>query len=519
MRFSVEKRELTELLHMLPAASWHPERSTLVERRTEIHMVTPDSRECGPGSMFVAIAGTKLDGASYITSAISAGAACIVAETEHPEIRNVPVIVASNCRKFLSLVSQAFFQFPARRMKMIGITGTSGKTSTAYMIRRLLQGLDIASVMIGTTGYVMPDGEFFPPDALPATTPEAFALNWYLDHAVHQKAQVAVLEVSSFALAFDRVYGMHFDCGVFTNFSQDHMGYHGTMEAYLIAKLRLFTSLDEDSVAVLNADDPSFAIFKDAAMRSQVRTFSLQRSADLQGDLVVSTMGRTTFQVHARGEATFDVDLSIGPAFQASNCLAAISSVHAIEPSRNLNDVVRALADPLYIPGRYERIDCGQPFEVIVDYAHTPEEFSALFGAVRSGVRGDLLAVFGSVGADDREKRPIMARLAEQVCRWSFVTVEDPRHEDASIAIHDIKEGFTTGNFTVIEDRGQAIRSAITAAKPGDMVLILGRGHETVMYYEHEDVLFDDREEARLALYECGYTYGADTFHDERGQR
>jgi len=518
MKFAVEERELTELLHMLPPGSWDPKRSSL-GHRTMISLVTPDSRECGPGTMFIAISGTRLDGASYIASAVCAGAACVVAETDHPEVQDVPVLVVSSCREFLSLVSQAFFNFPARHMKMIGITGTSGKTSTAYIVRRLLQGLDIACVMIGTTGYVMPDGEFFPPDALPATTPEAFALNWYLDHAVHRGAQVAVLEVSSFALAFDRVYGMRFDCGVFTNFSQDHMGYHGTMDAYLAAKLRLFTSLDENSVAVLNADDPSFASFRDAAGRSQVRTFSLERASDLCGDHVVSTMGRTTFQVLARNGTSFDVKLSIGPAFQASNCLAAISSVHAIEPTCDLSKAVQCLAAPLYVPGRYERIDCGQPFEVVVDYAHTPEEFSALFSAVRPTVRGDLLAVFGSVGADDREKRPIMARLAEDACRWSFVTVEDPRHEDASVAVHDIEDGFRTDHFTVIEDRRQAIRSAIAVARPGDMVLVLGRGHETVMYYEHEDVVFDDREEARLALRDHGYVCGADGPHSQEGRR
>jgi UDP-N-acetylmuramoyl-L-alanyl-D-glutamate--2,6-diaminopimelate ligase len=518
MKFVVEERELAELLHMLPPVCWDPKHSSLGQR-TLISLVTPDSRECGPGSMFVAISGTRLDGASYIASALGAGAACVVAETEHPEVRDVPVVVVPNCREFLSLVSQAFFNFPARRMKMIGITGTSGKTSTAYMICRLLQGLHIASVMIGTTGYVMPDGEFFPPDALPATTPEAFALNWYLDHAVHQGAQVAVLEVSSFALSFGRVHGMRFDCGVFTNFSQDHMGYHGTMNAYLAAKLRLFTSLDEGSVAVLNADDPAFAAFRDAAGRSKVRTFSLEREADLRGDHVVSTTGRTTFQVLARDGVAFDVELSIGPAFQASNCLAAISSVHAVEPACDLGKAVRSLAAPLYVPGRYERIDCGQPFEVVVDYAHTPEEFSALFSAVRPTVRGDLLAVFGSVGADDREKRPIMARLAEEACRWSFVTVEDPRHEDALVAVHDIAAGFTTDHFTVIEDRRQAIQSAVAVARPGDMVLVLGRGHETVMYYEHEDVVFDDREEVRLALRDHGYVCGVDSLQSQQGQR
>jgi len=518
MKFVVQERELSELLHMLPPASWDPTRSSLGQGAL-ISLITPDSRECVPGAMFVAISGTRLDGASYIASALFAGAVCVVAETEHPEVQSVPVVVVASCREFLSLVSQAFFDFPARRLKMIGITGTSGKTSTAYIARRLLEGLGIASVMIGTTGYVMPDGEFFPPDSLPATTPEAFALNWYLDHAVHQGAQVAVVEVSSFALAFGRVHGMHFDCGVFTNFTQDHMGYHGTMEAYLAAKLLLFRSLDERSVAVLNADDPACSVFRDASGGSQVMTFSLGSEADFRGDDVVSRLGRTTFQVLSRDGAAFAMDLSIGPAFQASNCLAAICAVNAIVRNCDLGTAVQSLASPLYIPGRYERIDCGQPFEVVVDYAHTPEEFSALFGAVRSTVAGDLLAVFGSVGADDREKRPIMARLAEEACRWSFVTVEDPRREDALIAIRDIKDGFTTSHFTVIEDRRQAIRGAVAAARPGDMVLVLGRGHETVMYYEHEDVAFDDREEVRLALFEHGYDCGADGRRLQGGHR
>ncbi|MHB8071590.1 MAG: glutamate ligase domain-containing protein, partial [Candidatus Cryosericum sp.] len=218
-----------------------------------------------------------------------------------------------------------------------------------------------------------------------------------------------------------------------------------------------------------------------------------------------SAGGRTTFDVRTRDGDSSHVVLSIGPAFQASNCLAAIAAVRTIMPSCELEMLTRALAEPLYIPGRYERIDCGQPFEVIVDYAHTPEEFSALFAAVGPTVRGRMIAVFGSVGADDREKRPIMAHIAEEACRWSFVTVEDPRREDASIAIRDIVAGFTGQHFTVLDDRREAICQAVKAAEPGDAVLILGRGHETVMYYEHEDIVFDDRQEARCALQAIGY--------------
>lgn len=515
---AVEARELTELLHMLPAGSWRAE-DPISLAGIRIDLVTPDSRECRTGAMYVAIAGTRVDGATYITAAIQAGAACIVAEADHPECVGVPIIVSPNPRQFLSLISQAFFNFPSRRIKMIGLTGTSGKTSTAYMIRRILQGVDIPSVMIGTTGYAMPDGEVFPPDSLPATTPEAFALNWYLDHAVRGGARVAVVEVSSFALAFDRVFGMRFDCAVLTNFSQDHMGYHGTMEAYLEAKLRLFTALDESSVAVLNADDPAFDVFRKVTTRPRVETYSLKNGADLSGGNVCSQGGRTTFDVRARDGEGAHVVLSIGPSFQASNCLAAIGAAHAILPEFGLDRLTQVLAEPLYIPGRYERIECGQPFEVIVDYAHTPEEFSTLFDAVGPSVSGGMLAVFGSVGADDREKRPIMARIAEKSCRWSFVTVEDPRREDASIAVRDIIAGFSGKHFTVQYDRGEAIREAITAAKPGDAVLILGRGHENVMYYEHEDVVFDDRQHARETLRALGYVCDAtDTKPGEEGQ-
>lgn len=506
MKYPVQKRELLQLLHMLPSGSWIPGRSS-TGLDPWVELITPDSRDCSPNAMFVAIPGTRVDGASFITQAIGSGACCIVSEDEHPEVQNVPVIVVPNAREFLSLSSQAFFDFPAHRLKMVGITGTSGKTSTAYLLRHMLGAAHIPSVMLGTTGYFMPDGEVFAPDTLPATTPEPFRLNWYLNRALTLGAEVAVLEVSSFALAFERVYGMHFDCAVFTNFSQDHLGYHRTMDAYLAAKLILFASLEEGSTAVLNADDRTFSRFAAAARHSLVRTFAIEHSADLMGEDIVSSHGTTRFQMTVDHRELLDVKLSIGPAFQAANCLAAIGAFQSVEPAISLQNVVRSLALPLYIPGRYERIDCGQPFEVVVDYAHTPDEFAALFSAVRPTVKGELLVVFGSVGADDREKRPIMAHLAEENCRWSYVTVEDPRHEDALISVRDIERGFITDHFSIIEDRRDAIQAAMGAARPGDMVLILGRGHETVMYYEYEDVPLDDRQEARQALHSLGYVH------------
>ncbi|MGB9665746.1 MAG: UDP-N-acetylmuramoyl-L-alanyl-D-glutamate--2,6-diaminopimelate ligase [Candidatus Cryosericum sp.] len=505
MKLTVQKRELSELLHMLPSGSWDASGWFQHSYSAVIGLITPDSRLCGPDTMFVAVPGTRVDGASFIDDAVRAGASCVVAEQEHPEVRGVPVLVVPDARQFLSVVSQAFFDFPAHRLHMIGITGTSGKTSTAYILRHMLKGAGIPSVMIGTTGYFMPDGEVFPPDALPATTPEPFALNWYLDRGLALGAEVAVMEVSSFALAFDRVYGMHFDSAVFTNFSEDHLGYHHSMDSYLAAKLKLFSALEEGSVAILNSDDAAFERFRAAAHQAVIRTFSLSHSASLRGENVVSNKGTTSFELLMDGQDLFDVNLSVGPAFQASNCLAAIGAFQSAAPASALKRALETLALPLYIPGRYERIDCGQPFEVVVDYAHTPEEFSALFQAVRGHVQGDLLAVFGSVGADDRKKRPIMAHLAEEVCRWSYVTVEDPRREDAMIAVRDIEKGFQTDHFSVIEDRREAIHAAIRDARPGDMVLILGRGHENVMYYEHEDVPLDDRREARATLHSLGY--------------
>ncbi len=510
MNYTTEPKKLDELLRTLPAGAWDSVRSSLAESPMMITSITPDSRECHAGSLFVAIDGTQQNGESFIVDALRRGASCIVSTEEHSEINTVApgtaVIVADHPREFLSLISQAFFGFPARCLTMIGITGTSGKTSTAYMVRSLLEHAGIPCVMIGTTGYSMPDGEIFPPDTLPATTPEAFAFNWYLKEAVRRGARVAVVEVSSFALAFDRVYGIRFDVGVFTNFSQDHMGYHKTMAAYLAAKLRLFQSLDGRATAVLNADDPVFSDFRRACTQPYIATYSLKNSATYRGVGVSSIRGTTLFDLVVGGDSSIPVTLSIGPAYQAANCLAAIGAVHAAEPAIGLSSLVASLAEPLYIPGRYERIECGQPFEVIVDYAHTPEEFLALFRAVKPTIRGELIVAFGSVGKDDRKKRPLMAHLAEEFCRWSYVTVEDPRHEDASVAVEDILAGFTTNHFTVILDRKAAIRSAIAAAHPGDAVLVLGRGHEQVMYYKDEDVFLDDREECRAALKASGYS-------------
>lgn len=500
----VAGKELGELLKRLPESCWMADTSSVVPG-TVIDFITPDSRKCGPGTMFVAIPGTRVDGAGYIADAVRAGVSCVVARSWRQEAGNVPFIVSPDPRRFLSLMSQAFFGFPARHMAMIGITGTSGKTSTAYMIRRILEGMGEPSVMIGTTGYLMPDGRFYPPDALPATTPEPFALNWYLDAGVRGGARIAVLEVSSFALAYERVFGIHFDCAVFTNFSEDHLGYHGSMQEYQVAKQRLFRSIENRGVAVLNRDDPAYEAFREAAGASTVVAYSSQTEADLEATKIVSDGGITRFDVRAADGDKTRVTLSIGPAYQASNCLAAIGAVRSVLPGRKLEELTRPLSTSLYIPGRYERIDCGQPYEVIVDYAHTPEEFAALFTAVRGTIRGGMIAVFGSVGADDRKKRPLMAAIAERECKWSYVTVEDPRGEDAGIAIRDIVTGFSGQYFTVIEDRRRAIREAIATACPGDAVLILGRGHETIMYYESGEVILDDRVEARNALRESGY--------------
>ncbi len=508
MKYLSEPRKLDELLGALPSGSWDPGRS-FVPGSITVTSITPDSRSCSAGCMFVAISGTHQDGEAYVGAALERGASCVVSRNDHHELRGpasrTPVIVTERPREFLSLVSQAFFGFPARELRMIGITGTSGKTSTAYISRSLLEASGIPCVMIGTTGYSMPDGEVFPPDTLPATTPEAFALNWYLHEAVRRGARVAVMEVSSFALAYDRVFGMRFDVGVFTNFSQDHMGYHKTMEAYLAAKLRLFQSLDHQATAILNADDPAFPQFRAACARPSVLTYSLKAPATYQASHIVSAQGATAFDLAVDRRQAIPVRLSLGPAYQASNGLAAIGAVHAAEPSLTVSSLAASLTRSIYVPGRYERIDCGQPFEVIVDYAHTPEEFSALFDAVRPTVKGSMIAVFGSVGADDRKKRPVMAHLAEEFCRWCYVTVEDPRHEDASISVKDIVAGFVTDHFTVINDRRSAIQAGIAAAQPGDAVLVLGRGHEQVMYYKDKDVFLDDREACRSALEALGY--------------
>lgn len=405
----------------------------------------------------------------------------------------------------MSLLSQAFFYYPARRLQVVGITGTSGKTSTSYIMQRLLQRVGVRCAMLGTTGYFMPDGEVFPPDILPATTPEPFALNKYLYEAFCRGARVAILEVSSFALAFERVFGLPFAVAVFTNFSEDHLGYHQTMRNYLAAKLKLFEGLEGESTAILNADDGAFLAFKDACSTGNVVTYSSTGPADIYASDIESEGGCTTFSLSLENGSLLPVHLGVGPAYQVYNCLAALGATRAIAPEIDIRQMTAGLAENIYIPGRYERIVHGQPFEVVVDYAHTPEEFAALFSAVKPTIAGDMIVVFGSVGADDREKRPRMAQLAERACRWSYVTVEDPRGEDENIAVGDIVRGFETRRFTVLMDRRAAIRAAMALARPGDAVLVLGRGHEQVMYYQHKDEFFDDRDECRAALSELGY--------------
>jgi UDP-N-acetylmuramoyl-L-alanyl-D-glutamate--2,6-diaminopimelate ligase len=513
MKPIIQSRRLVDILQTLPSDCWSEERSGSVGDIVVEH-ITPNSQSCREGSLFVAIRGTRCDGAAYIPEAVRRGAVCVALEEAQAtqlagqESTSVPVLYVKDSRRFMSILSQAFFDYPARRLSVVGITGTSGKTSTSYITQRLLECAGIPCAMLGTTGYFMPDGEAFPPDTLPATTPEPFLLNEYLHEALRRGAQVAVLEVSSFALAFERVSGMSFAVAVFTNFSEDHLGYHHTMNDYLMAKLKLFTGLAGESTAVLNADDLAFPAFKDACTTGHIVTYSSTGLADLRASNIKSERGRTTFSLSLEDGTCFPVDLGVGPAYQVSNCLAALGAVRAVAPAVGIRQMTAGLARDIYIPGRYERIVCGQPFEVIVDYAHTPEEFTALFSAVKSVITGDMIVVFGSVGADDREKRPRMAQLAERACRWSYVTVEDPRGEDAGIAVADIVRGFETGRYSVLKDRRDAIRAAMALARPGDAVLVLGRGHEQVMYYQHDNVRFDDRDECRSALSELNYPSG-----------
>lgn len=465
----------------------------------EIRGVSTDSRTVCSGGLFMARKGTASHGMDHLREALDRGAAAVLTDRD-PEgfpVLSVPVVLVPDARDAIAKVSDAFFGSPSRSLFMAGITGTNGKTTVSCFLESALNACGVPSGVIGTVVNRTGRREI----KSDRTTPEPPELHGLLAEMRASERKAAVMEVSSHALELGRVSGIHYDLAVFTNLTHDHLDFHGTMEAYSRAKLRLFTALKPDGLAVVNADDP-FAETILKKCEDRVLRYGILNRAEVTGSGLCPVRGGTRFKI-AWPEGEREVFLLLPGRHNALNALAAFAACTGI--GLPPDSVIRGLEGLDTVPGRMEEVAEGQPFRVWIDYAHTADALRTVLTGVREAVSGRILVVFGCGGNRDREKRPRMGQVVDEGADAAYVTSDNPRMEDPGRIIDEILEGIRTsgGADVVVEpDRARAIEMALRAAGPGDAVLIAGKGHESVQEIGGEIIPFSDRETAARCL--CG---------------
>lgn len=467
----------------------------------EIKGLKTNSHACEPGDLFIGMPGTRVDGGEFWPSAIASGAvAALVTPSAAMKAGESTecVIQVTDMTKACASVAAAFYDYPAKKMKMVGVTGTNGKTTTTHLIEYFLNKAEQMTMLMGTL-YARWQG--FNQTAN-YTTPFAVDLQKQLAEAVAAGCKFGVMEVSSHALAQGRVLGCQFDVAVFTNLTQDHLDFHKDMEDYFAAKALLFNPDYLQGRAIINADDPYGQALIKTLKPEQVWSYSTQNTtADLYtSDLKYEPTGVSGILHTPKGEIPFQLPL-VGQ-YNLANMLAAIGA--ALHLELDLSFLVSVLPEFTGVPGRMERvqISTNQDISVIVDYAHTPDSLENLLKAARPFIPGKMICVFGCGGDRDRTKRPKMGAIAAKLADIAIVTSDNPRTENPERILEDILAGMAgAGEKTIVVcDRAQAIRTAILEAQPGDGVLLAGKGHEDYQILGTEKIHFDDREQAREAL-------------------
>jgi UDP-N-acetylmuramoyl-L-alanyl-D-glutamate--2,6-diaminopimelate ligase len=467
-----------------------------------ITSVTDDSRSVSSGSLFVAVKGERVDGHKYVGQAIKAGAAAIVGQ-DSVERASVPFVQVTDSRKALGLIGSRFYGDPSAQLAMIGVTGTNGKTTTTYLCKALLEHMGRRVGLIGTVAYQVGA------ETIPAshTTPGAVELQRLLANMNEAQLDSVVMEVSSHALAMDRTAGCEYDVAVFTNLTQDHIDYHRTMEEYFQAKLRLFTGLGQGKKtrqrAIVNMDDPR-GVYVRAACRVPVWGYALNVSADLVAENVRLSMNGSTFTA-ATPAGTFTVESRLVGEHNVYNLLGAIGV--ALHGGATCDQVREAVARVSNVPGRFERVSAGQDFTVVVDYAHTEDALVRLLTAAATLKTQRIITLFGCGGDRDRGKRPKMGRAAVEFSDVVILTSDNPRTEDPLTILREVEAGVREAlqgrpsvQYHMVADRREAIGTAVRLARPGDILLIAGKGHEDYQLVGTKKMHFDDREVAREAI-------------------
>ncbi|WP_202078007.1 UDP-N-acetylmuramoyl-L-alanyl-D-glutamate--2,6-diaminopimelate ligase [Caldalkalibacillus salinus] len=493
--------QLLTLIEPLVPYKWQNDQVLNKIEDMEITSIEMDSRKVTAGAMFVCIEGFHVDGHQYVQQAVEKGAKVIVAQK--PVQTDIPVIIVPDTRRTLAVVADTFYQHPTQKLRVIGVTGTNGKTTVTHLIEQILEDAQHKTGRIGTIGAKIGNNV----EEVANTTPESSELQNVFHRMSGAGCEYAVIEASSHAIHMGRLRGTNIGTAVFTNLTQDHLDYHGTMEEYQRAKGLLFAQLgntydpQDRKYAILNADDEAHTYFRDITP-AQVVTYGIDNHADIRAKNIQLTSQGITFTVeYYKGSET--VRLQMLGKFNVYNALAAIAA--ALVEGISLTSIKHSLAQVKGVPGRLEVVDEGQPYTVLVDYAHTPDSLKNVLQTVQEFAIGKVFCVIGCGGDRDRTKRPLMAQIATAHADYAILTSDNPRSEEPQVILNDMKNGLAqTGTpqerYTCIVDRQTAIDTAIQQASPGDIVVIAGKGHETYQQLKDETIHFDDREVARQAI-------------------
>lgn len=462
------------------------------ESDQEISGVQYDSRKVTPGCIFVCIPGFKTDGHLFAEEAISKGAAAVLVEKDIDAPENFTIIKTSNSRKALAILAANYYGHPSGRLRVIGVTGTNGKTTVTHLIKAILEEAGKKTAILGTLYAKIGELEM----DLGRTTPESLEIEEFISLCCREKTEYLVMEVSSHALDLYRVDQIDFNVAVFTNLTQDHLDYHQTMENYLQSKLKLFKMIDtKQDFSIINVDD-KYADEFCTASGNNYATYGINNHADVEGKNLQFNLKGSKFNFFHDGQ-TYTIDMKLIGLFSVYNALAAIcfGLKEGIEPVI----IKKALEKVQGVAGRFEQIPSHHDFTVIVDYAHTPDGLENILKTARLITENRLITVFGCGGDRDRTKRPLMGEIAARYSDFCVVTSDNPRSEEPEDIIADIIPGLDrveNSRYAIIVDRREAIRHAIYLGKKGDLIIIAGKGHETYQLIKNQVLDFDDRKVA-----------------------
>ena len=459
----------------------------------EITGITNDSRKVRPGYLYVAIKGYKADGHNFIKKSLECGAQAIVSEEKLSLDTSIPQIVVRNTRKALSSLSCCFYNNPSQKINVIGVTGTNGKTTTTFLTKSIIEKAGYEAGLIGTINYQIGEKMITAQE----TTPESVELQRLIAEMVEAKIKFAVMEVSSHSAIQHRIENIDFKTAVFTNITAEHLDYHKTISNYMNAKVELFKNLRKDSFAVLNADDEFSEYFADRT-NAKILWYGIKNDADIKAEICRESTSDIMIKLKYSGKE-IDMKMPFVGVHNVYNVLAAVAS--AISLGFELDVIKSGIETAPTVPGRLESVPCNRGFEVVVDYAHTPHALETVLQALRNLVKGRILLVFGCGGDRDKEKRPLMGRIADEKSDVFWLTNDNPRSEDPLNIIDGIKVGIKPGrSFHTQINRHKAIADALSEATDGDLVLVAGKGHEKYQIIKDTITPFDDREVIKAIL-------------------